>query len=433
MQSHVQNKLVRSLFLVFLLLLALMPLVVMSTQRVPSPLFYGLAVFGLVVVLACKPAQATFNLRAFLPLFLLCGVFAIAVLVSQQVTGRNDGAGLEKALRFSLGLPLLVVACCYLPRQWLACSLVGVYAGLVYAIGFIFALSWPTFERPDTSDVYNAVGYGNLTLLFSIITLYSCNLNLTPCGRVEKYLKILLGLAGIAAFVLTQTRSGWVAVPFFLLFGLLIHLRKNNRLKLFGVFVLGLVLAAVITLTVPGIKDRVALGEKELTECMTTHATEPSSVCIRLQLWRSTIALWEESPIVGSGSNGYFSEFMKTEGVRRGLVSEMVANQWGEPHNDWLQALSSYGLFGVLGLFLLYFAPMAVFLKRLLATKDETLRTYAAIGAAICMGFAVFGLTELMFRGLRTMGFYTVVVAVFLALSTRTRGQQMQMSAAGSD
>jgi O-antigen ligase len=44
------------------------------------------------------------------------------------------------------------------------------------------------------------------------------------------------------------------------------------------------------------------------------------------------------------------------------------------------------------------------------------------MGAAVCVGFAVFGLSELMFRGLRTMGFYTVIVAVYLALSTRIRG-----------
>lgn len=422
MPNTIQSKTAKPVFLFFILVLLAMPLAVMSTQKVPSPLFYALLALSLYIAVAVRPAQDTFRLKTFSTLFILCGVFAVAVLVSEWVTGRSEGAGLEKALRFSAGLPLLVVACCHAPRRWLAYTMFGVYAALVFAIVFIVNLSLPDFVRPETSAVYNAVGYGDLTFLLSVITLYSCNIPFTRFARTEKILKAVLGILGIMAFVLTQTRSGWVAVPFFLLFGILIHLRENNRMKLAGVFVMGLVLAAVVTLTVPGIKDRVQLGEKELKECITTNSNELSSVCIRLQLWRSTIAIWEESPVFGSGANSYFSEFMRTEGVRRGLVSEVVANQWGEPHNDWLQALSSYGLFGVLGLFLLYFAPAAVFLKRMLRTTDEQLRTYAAMGAAVCVGFAIFGLTELMFRGLRTMGFYTVMVAIYLALSTRIRG-----------
>ncbi len=421
-----QKKMATPVFLLLLLALLAMPLAVMSTQRVPSPLFYGLVALSLFTVVALRPAQTTFRLKTFATLFMLCGVFVLAVFASELVSDRSGGADLEKALRFSAGLPLLVAACCYIPRRWLAYSVFGVYAGLVFAIGYIVNLSLPDFIRPETSAVYNAVGYGNLTFLLSVITLYSCNVTLTPYPRTEKVLKILLGVLGIAAFVMTQTRSGWVAVPFFLLFGILIHLRENNRMKLAGVFVIGLILAVGVTLTVPGIKDRVQLGEKELKECITTNSTELSSVCIRLQLWRSTIAIWEKDPIFGSGANNYFSEFMKTEGVQRGLVSEVVANQWGEPHNDWLQALSSYGLLGVLGLFLLYFAPAAVFIKRMLRTTNEELRTYAAMGAAVCVGFAVFGLTELMFRGLRTMGFYTVMVAIYLALSTRIRGLEKQ-------
>ncbi|AFK61436.1 putative O-antigen polymerase [Advenella kashmirensis WT001] len=422
MPHFIQNKLASPVFLTFILALVAMPLAIMSTQSVPSPLFYFLLVLSLFIVIALRPAQNTFRLKTFSWLFALCAVFVVAVVVSELVNGRSDGAGFEKALRFSAGLPLLVAACCYVPRRWLSYSVFGVYAALVFAIAFIVVLALPDFIRPETSAVYNAVGYGDLTFLLSVITLYSCNVTFTRFARAEKILKILLGLLGIAAFVLTQTRSGWVAVPFFLLFGIMIHMRENNRMRLAGVFLLGLVLAAAVTLTVPGIKDRVQLGEKEFTECITTDSTKLSSICIRLQLWRSTVAIWEENPLFGSGANKYFSEFMKTEGVQRGLVSEVVANQWGEPHNDWLQALSSYGLFGVLGLFLVYFAPAAVFVKRMLRTTNEELRTYAAMGAAVCVGFAVFGLSELMFRGLRTMGFYTVIVAVYLALSTRIRG-----------
>jgi O-antigen ligase len=44
------------------------------------------------------------------------------------------------------------------------------------------------------------------------------------------------------------------------------------------------------------------------------------------------------------------------------------------------------------------------------------------MGVALCLGFAVFGITELMFRGMRTVGFYTMFVALFLVLSEPGNG-----------
>lgn len=41
----------------------------------------------------------------------------------------------------------------------------------------------------------------------------------------------------------------------------------------------------------------------------------------------------------------------------------------------------------------------------------------AAMGLSICVGFWVFGWTDVMFRGMRTMGFYAVTIAWLLALS----------------
>jgi O-antigen ligase len=39
----------------------------------------------------------------------------------------------------------------------------------------------------------------------------------------------------------------------------------------------------------------------------------------------------------------------------------------------------------------------------------------------ICVGFAVFGLTEMMFRDMRTASFYATWIAFFLALSDPLR------------
>jgi O-antigen ligase len=81
---------------------------------------------------------------------------------------------------------------------------------------------------------------------------------------------------------------------------------------------------------------------------------------------------------------------------------------------------------GGLGLVLLYIAPGWVFARRLrLGVTDRPSRLFAGAGLMICVGFAVFGLTEMMFRDMRTASFYATWIAFFLALSDplRLRGE----------
>lgn len=112
-------------------------------------------------------------------LFILCSVNLLAVLVSKIAHHHLSGSEIEKAARFSVGLPLLMLGMKYIPVEKLKHCLWGVYAAVLYAFAYVVYLAWPDFVRPDTSDVYNAVGYGVITLLLSSITLYSIGVPLT--------------------------------------------------------------------------------------------------------------------------------------------------------------------------------------------------------------------------------------------------------------
>lgn len=48
--------------------------------------------------------------------------------------------------------------------------------------------------------------------------------------------------------------------------------------------------------------------------------------------------------------------------------------------------------------------------------KNE-IRVAAAMGTALCVGFIIFGITETMFRSMRMLSFYAVMIALLLALS----------------
>ena len=99
------------------------------------------------------------------------------------------------------------------------------------------------------------------------------------------------------------------------------------------------------------------------------------------------------------------------------MLLPFVAQDFAEPHSDMIMMLATQGLFGGFALLLIYFAPAVVFIRRLASRQPLNLRVAAAMGVAVCVGFAIFGVTELMFRGMRTIGFYSVMVGCLLALS----------------
>jgi O-antigen ligase len=82
-----------------------------------------------------------------------------------------------------------------------------------------------------------------------------------------------------------------------------------------------------------------------------------------------------------------------------------------------LFSMASHGVLGLIALLLIYVAPSWIFIRRLGAQVAQPARVAAAMGLVLCVGFFVFGWTELILRGIRTLGFYAVAMAWLLALS----------------
>jgi O-antigen ligase len=79
--------------------------------------------------------------------------------------------------------------------------------------------------------------------------------------------------------------------------------------------------------------------------------------------------------------------------------------------------MASHGLLGLAALLLMYLAPIWIFARRLAAHVAQPARVAAAMGLVLCIGFFVFGWTELILRGIRTLSFYIMIMAWLLALS----------------
>ncbi|MCC7634368.1 O-antigen ligase family protein [Stenotrophomonas rhizophila] len=403
----------------FTIALGLSPVLLMSTMDGGSAGYYLLILLSFVVlavVRAPAPGHAwCANRREYVWLGLGMAVMLVGVLASQLFHGLWKGSEVEKAVRF-LTVVLVLAAALRIPRATLAHALFGLLLGIWYAVLNVAWLALSTGGRPATRQ-FNAVTYGDLTLLFSMLAFLLLGYRITRFRRTEFALKLITGIAGVGGFLATQTRGGLLAIPFFIFIALLVQGRRLNRYKALA----AAVLLGVLGLIVAGdgtMRQRIQLGVNEFDQCQVSHLAD-TSVCIRLQLWSAAGYMIQSEPVFGIGGGDRFRQELRNLAEAK-LVSPMVARDFGETHNDLLYFLATYGVLGGLGLVLMYLSPAWVLLRRL-RLDDGPARLFAGAGLMICVGFMVFGFTEMMFRDMRTASFYATWVALFLALSDPAR------------
>lgn len=396
-------------------LLCAMPVAAMTVGG-GSALFYAMV---LLCLLRCfsRPGGWRETLRSLRPYCIVVIALTVplcAIAFSQYAHALFHGPSLERGLRISIGLPIILGALLSIDQARLRLAFWGVVAALWASAATVLWLSLPAWNRPDTPQ-YNAVGYANLMMLWLFIILYGMSWTLTKRPQLEQRFKLLTVVSGFAGVILTQTRTAWMAIPLLMFLGMWLFGHMRRPWRALGVLAASLVVLAALGSTSQALRTRVAQGIHELQECHGANATADTSVCIRLQLWRASIEMFEAEPLFGLGTPARFAPELQAR-VASGVVSPFVARDFGEPHNDMLQMLSSYGLLGGLGLALLYGVPAGFFLRRLAAANPEPLRAAAAMGAALALGFAIFGLTELMFRSMQNVALYVALTAWFLAL-----------------
>lgn len=404
--------------LIITLLIGFLPITMMTELRGGSANFWILIATSLIIS-NIRPGGMRASLQSlqsyrwlFLSLLLLPITVLLAMLWSKQLLGQDT----ERAIRICIGILVVLTTCLCLNTILLRQSIWGLMAGVIGGTGSLIWESWPTFSRPDM-DQYTTVGYSNVLLLLTILVLFSLGWQLTSFRRVENWVKIVTVLIGFAGLIIAETRSSWVAIPFFILIGLFLIRAEVSLKRLLLMAAAGVTLAISMFFANQSLVDRVKQGAREFTACHTTTPLADTSVCIRLQLWRASWQMFKDNPFLANAGSSKFVPRLE-ELHKQGIVSAFTKSDFGEPHNDLFYALANYGLMGLISFLAIYSVPAIIFARRLTTRETATeLRVAAAMGLVVCTGFIIFGLTEAMFRSMRMLSFYAVLVAWLLALS----------------
>ena len=396
--------------------IAILPAFMLSVRGAAFLSFLLLLIAAIWSMLAA-PAEAMNRLRAmwreYRWLILAMAAMPTAMLISallNPAAPRNVPFAYGRLWLFGLALFALLQL---RPKQ-----LESVQWGCV--AGALASVVWAYLElrigRPDKIGAFaNTIPFGNLSLLMGLFSLISIGWS-NRDGWPLIILRVFAGGAGLYASYLSQSRGGWIAIPILLLIAVatLRHVSWKKRATALLVF-----FALLVTVCVSSSMVRTRFGQAMEDIHAYQAGQTNTSVGIRFQLWKAATLMLTRHPLAGVG-RGQFEPALKAIHAE-GLITQ-EATAFEHAHNEFLYNGATLGVLGIGALLALYLVPAVYFLRAALC-DDRVLRTTGAMGLTLCVGFVLFGLTEVMLIIAQTVVFYSVMVAVFTAHIHRRRQQ----------
>jgi O-antigen ligase len=170
---------------------------------------------------------------------------------------------------------------------------------------------------------------------------------------------LAFALAGLALLFLANilfvatARTALVVLPCLLV---LVGFQRFGLRGAAALLAAGLVVASVVALTSPGLRDRLASPFEEL-DAFRSH-NPVTSGGLRLEYWRQSLGFMTEAPLIGHGTGS--TRNLSIETIREEGVTERAAI----PHNPHNQALAvgvQLGMVGTTLLFAMWLAHFALF------------------------------------------------------------------------
>lgn len=340
--------------------------------------------------------------------FLLHFLFMLACML---LRGENLNV-LDKPVRMVLAVSVLAVAvAARVPRRALWW---GASAGAMAALPFV---AWQRFglhlERPG--GLVNPITFGDLALLLGLLALAGA---IDMRARTRDALPAGAGaLAGLAASVLTGTRGSWVALVLALpLLARYVGRLDSRRVHALLAVVLAVAAAAWFAPAL-GVQARFAEGVRD-ARLWYEGGSVWTNFGTRLELWKGAFMLIREHPLFG----------LDFEACRVRLAAYAQAGRLDPAvlvlphlHNDVLQVLATGGVAGLACWASTLVAPLRFFLRRLDGRAPQA--ALALGGALVVLGYAGFGLTEVMFWSMKASLFYALMVFLLMGLCLNVKDE----------
>jgi O-antigen ligase len=342
----------------------------------------------------------------------------LAILLSQAYHGKFYAPSYDWASRFLFAIPIYLAL-----RQvnmrvltLLQYSLpIGALVAVVWLLlhPYIWYVGDHQILGKTTSQAFNLIHFSDTALILGFLSLFSINL-------IERDRLLILAfklcgfVAGIYMSVQSGERGGWLAIPVLILVWVLVHSKERRLLKIGATVVLTLSAILLGYSFLDVVHHRIDSVFEDLNNY--SKGSKDTSIGVRLQLWQAAVSLFIANPFFGVGPN----EFSQAMPVFRasGLLTPYAANFGNsEVHNEILAKCAGTGLFGLLSILSVHLVPVIIFWRSTSSTITAV-KIGSFMGICLVFGFFIFGLTVEIFNLKMTAAFFSLTLAVLLAMAT---------------
>jgi len=255
-------------------------------------------------------------------------------------------------------------------------SLFGIYGIFQYnGIDFSF---WA--RNIGRQQVFGLFGNVNYFAEFLIVPLpIAVSLFFASRNKFKKILLLIATLAMGTSLIATFTRGSYLSFGvslIFMFFLLLISRGKNfikNNKKIFIILVAIIIITFLFVVPTPLNKSGTVIS-KINSRISVTQLTQSSSIKRRIAIWKFTVLMIKDHPLLGSGIGSYKYNTLRyqaeffAQGENRSLYPHGFADK---AHNEYLQLWAELGIIG-LGIFIwLIISYFSCGLKILRKIRDE--------------------------------------------------------------
>ncbi|NOQ15629.1 MAG: hypothetical protein GQ581_01065 [Methyloprofundus sp.] len=300
----------------------------------------------------------------------------------------------------------------------------GILIGAV-AVGLLAVYQCYYIDESNVHGFVIKISFGNISLLLGMMSLASWFLIDSVYYKKIFFISCLLAFfLGLTASILSGSRGGWVALPFFIVL-FFWHFPMQKLYKLVSVLLLVSILVGTYYAN-DNVKLRVDLVSKEFNHYFSTEnignskELQVSSVGLRLEVWRAAWLMFTENPLVGVGS-GEFNNALQ-EKIEAGEVANIFI--FDHAHSVPIHLLAITGIVGFIGYCVLYVGLLYYFYRSFMSSSNNELQYLSFLGLMLVGASLVFGLTNYSFGHQVNVVFFAVMVVGIAGMISALENQQ---------